>query len=406
MYSCVSLILFGLFAQEIRGEIPSENTSEGAFFSYNTESSYAAFEAWRIPGELSFLFKTNKPTAILAYQGDGNYKYFDLFLVQGKLRARARFNTCRLRQLIVDGNFSDSLWHRVRLTRGNEEVTLTVDGCKTESSPCQFAASVSQDWKILYVGNIPLHTISLDLANPQSGVELIEFQGCIGHVTQTTPEHSPKPLALLHSNLTGANCQSQCSSGGKCDPIADVTMKECECPGYGNRAVTCRRYLALPKANFSDSAKVSASPLSPSTSLGFSSKITPTVLSKGEMIMKATSSSEISWRSSITRFLSATTHARETPKVEGQHADKAVVRHSHSVPGLFNRSQHLVTTHSSSLPPTVLFPSSAGVPLGSSVNDNTSAVMAKKNSALRSLGSWVFVYFAVTTSIANTLINL
>ena len=174
MYSCVSLILFGLFAQEIKGEIPSENTSEGAFFSYNTESSYAAFEAWRIPGELSFLFKTNKPTAILAYQGDGNYKYFDLFLVQGKLRARARFNTCRLRELIVDGNFSDSLWHRVRLTRGNEEVTLTVDGCKTESSPCQFAASVSQDWKILYVGNIPLHTISLDLANPQSGVELIE----------------------------------------------------------------------------------------------------------------------------------------------------------------------------------------------------------------------------------------
>lgn len=241
---------------------------------------------------------------------------------------------------------------------------------------------------------------------PVDNFDLRRFQGCIGHVTQTTPEHSPKPLALLHSNLTGTNCQSQCSSGGKCDPIADVTMKECECPGYGNRAVTCRRYLALPKANFSDSAKVSASPLSPSTSLDFSSKITPTVLSKGEMIMKATSSSEISWRSSITRFLSATTHARETPKVEGQHADKAVMRHSRSVPGLFNRSQHLVTTHSSSLPPTVLFPSSAGVPLGSSVNDNTSAVMAKKNSALRSLGSWVFVYFAVTMSVANTRINL
>lgn len=403
MYSCVFLILFGLFAQEIKGEIPSENTSEGAFFAYNTESPYAAFEAWRILGELSFLFKTNKPTAILAYQGDGNYKFFDFFLVQGKLRARVRFNTCGLTELIVNGNFSDSLWHRVRLTRGNEEVTLTVDGCKTESFPCQFTASDSQKWKILHVGNIPSNT---NLANPQSGSEFTEFQGCIGHVTQTTPEHSPKPLALLHSNLTGANCQSECSSGGKCDPTADVTMKECECPGYGNRAVTCRRYLALPKANFSDSAKVSASPLSPSTSLGFSSKITPTVLSKGEMIVRATSSSKISWRSSITRFQSATTHARETPKVEGQHADKAVVGHSHSVPGLFNRSQHLVTTHTSSLPPTILFPSSAGVPLGSSVNDNTSAVMAKKNSALRSLGSWVLVYFAVTMSIANTLINL
>lgn len=172
MYSCVSLILFGFFAQEIKGEIPSENTSEGAFFAYNTNSSYAAFEAWRIPGELSFLFKTNKSAAILAYQGDGNYKFFDLFLVQGKLRARVRFNTCGLRELIVNGNFSDSLWHRVRLTRGNEEVTLTVDGCKTEYFSCQFTASDSQDWKILYVGNIPLHTSSL--ANPQSGFKLIE----------------------------------------------------------------------------------------------------------------------------------------------------------------------------------------------------------------------------------------
>ena len=224
-------------------------------------------------------------------------------------------------------------------------------------------------------------------------------------MTQTTPEHSPKPLVLRHSEWTGANCQSQCSSGRKCNPIDDVTRKECECPGYGNDALICRRPSAFPNANFSDSAKVSPSLLSPSISLAFSSKITPTVFSKGHKTVKATSSSKIGWRSSRTRFQSTTTHTQDTPKVEGQQVDKAVVRHSDSVPGLLNHSQHLVTTHASSLPSTVLFPNSAGVLLGTSVTDNTSAFVGKTNSALHTLGSWVFIRFAMTMSVASSLFN-
>ncbi|XP_022798888.1 neurexin-2-like [Stylophora pistillata] len=237
MYLCVSLTIFGFFAQGIKGEISSENPSESAFLSYNGNTSRAVYEAWRISGELSFLFKTNRPTAFLAYQDDGARNFLDLFLVKGKLRAWVRFNNCtpKSKELTVNGNFSDSRWHRVRLTRGNEEnVTLTVDGCKTEYISCKYTATESESWKALYVGNIPANISFNDLANPRIVYESIgfEFQGCIGHMTQTTPEHSPKPLVLLHSEWTGANCQSQCSSGRKCNPIDDVIRTECECPGY------------------------------------------------------------------------------------------------------------------------------------------------------------------------------
>ena len=154
----------------------SQNTSAAVFLSYNEYNSYAVYEAWRISGELSFLFKSVKSTAFLAYQDDGTYNHFDLFLVNGKVRVRVTFNECHRKKLTVDGNFSDSRWHRIRLEQGVDNITLTVDGCFSEYISCKYTGPKLESWRDLYVGNIP-NNISLNsLANPGIFYEAISFE--------------------------------------------------------------------------------------------------------------------------------------------------------------------------------------------------------------------------------------
>lgn len=148
--SFLGLVLLGAEAR-----IPSQNLTTGVFLSYNEYNSNAVYEAWKGSGEFSLLFNTRKPTAFLAYQDDSTYNHFDLFLVNGKIRARITFDECQWKQLTVEGNFSDSQWHRLRLTRQLNNVSLTVDGCYSQSIPCRYASSKSERWQALYVGGIP-----------------------------------------------------------------------------------------------------------------------------------------------------------------------------------------------------------------------------------------------------------
>lgn len=170
---CLFLAFFILAA---KGSIPSGNTttSTSVFFSYNKYNSYAVYEGWKGPGELSLLFRSLKPTAFLAYQDDGIYNNFDLFLIKGKVRARVTFDQCQWEQLTIEGNFSDSRWHRIRLARNLDNVTLTVDGCYTQSLPCRYTSSKTEKWQTLYVGSIPLNVSMNSLAKPGIFRETIE----------------------------------------------------------------------------------------------------------------------------------------------------------------------------------------------------------------------------------------
>ena len=168
-FSFLGLVVLGAEAR-----IPSQNLTTGVFLSYNEYNSNAVYEAWKGPGEFSLLFKSRKSTAFLVYQDDSTYNHFDLFLVNGKIRARVTFDECQWKTLTVEGNFSDSQWHRLRLTRHPNNVSLTVDGCYSQSIPCRYASSRSERWQALYVGSIPWNnSIRYSLAKPGIFLETV-----------------------------------------------------------------------------------------------------------------------------------------------------------------------------------------------------------------------------------------
>ena len=150
----------------------SKENVNSVYLSYN-KHAYAVYEAWRGSGTLSFLFVSNKSEAFVAYQDDGAYKNFDLFLVKGNLRLRVTLNDCVQEQLTIGGNFSDSQWHRVHLTRMQTNVTLTVDRCLSKNLHCKWSFSANR-WRALYVGSIPLNVQLNSLASPSIYYETLQ----------------------------------------------------------------------------------------------------------------------------------------------------------------------------------------------------------------------------------------
>ena len=156
-----------LFVLKAQGSVQVQNASS-VFLTYNEYKSHAAYDAsaWRGPGSLSFLFNTNKSDKFLAYQDDRTYFNFDLFLVNGNIRARVNFDNCPWEELVVQGNFSDSRWHRVRLTRTLGNLTLSVDECHSQTIQCEISSPEEEKWHTLYVGSISFYISRNSLAKP------------------------------------------------------------------------------------------------------------------------------------------------------------------------------------------------------------------------------------------------
>lgn len=214
-------------------------------------------------------------------------------------------------------------------------------------------------------------------------------------MTQTAPGESPKPLTLRYSVETGTDFESCCASGGKCNPIDDVTRKECECPGYEKEELICKRQLYSSVANINLMA--SSSTPSKSTQMAFSSKDTPGLVFSSQTNVEATSSSKIIERSTPTRAQSASKHAQDISGLKAQHADVAYLRQPSSVPGHSSHSQQLgsVPAPTRSFPPVALL---------TSVDGNSSA-MAKKSNTLRILGSCVVLCPALIISVLSGIMN-
>lgn len=230
------------------------------------------------------------------------------------------------------------------------------------------------------------------------------FQGCIGHVTQTTPEESPRPLALRSTAWTGSDCANHCVSGGKCNPIDDVTRKECECLQnvHVNEELICKLHLSKSYIDVTDTIKASSSTTSQSAQMTFSSKGTTVLCSSSQTNVKAT----ITENSAPTRAQAASKHAQDSSGVNAQYVDVAYLHQSSSVPGNTNHSQQFgsvpAPTRSSSL--VAVISSSVDIPFHASVGNNGS-VMAKKSSSWRILGSFVPVCLGLTAAILSGLMN-
>ena len=227
------------------------------------------------------------------------------------------------------------------------------------------------------------------------------FQGCIGHVTQTAPGENSRPLALRSSAWTGSHCESYCASGWKCNPIDDVTRKECECPGYGNEKPTCKLPLSKSNDDLATMIMASSSTLSQSVQMT-SNKSTPKLSSAVQTHVKATSSSKITDSATPTSTQSASKHVQESSEVKAQYVGVAYLDQHSSAPGKSSHPQPLglVSASTSLFTPDGVFPTSVEVRPNSSVDNNGSA-MAKKGNTSRILCSFVLVCLGPTVSLLS-----
>ena len=230
------------------------------------------------------------------------------------------------------------------------------------------------------------------------------FQGCIGHVTQTAPGENSRPLALRSSEGTGSDCESYCVPGWKCNPIDDVTRKECECPGYGNEKPTCKLHSSKSNDDLTTIIMASLSTLSQSVHMT-SNKSTPKLSSAihpDQTNVEATSSSKITDSTTPTSTQSASKHAQDSSILKAQYVDVAYLDQQSSVPGKSSHPQPLgwVTASTSLFTPDGVFPSSVEVQPNSSVNNSGSA-MAKKGNTSRILCSFVLVCLGPTVSLLS-----
>lgn len=233
------------------------------------------------------------------------------------------------------------------------------------------------------------------------------FQGCIGHVIQTVPGESPRPLALRSSAWTGSDCESFCAPGWNCNRIDDVSPKECECPGYGNDETICKLHLSRSNNELATIITASSSILSQSFQIT-ANMSTPVLSSTSYTNIKVTSSSKITDSSTPTSTQSVPKHVQDSSGVKAQYyTDVEYLDQRSSVPGNSTRparSLDFVFASTSSFPLNGLSSNSIEARPDPSVDNNGSA-MAKKGSTLRILSSLVLVCLALTVSLFSGLMT-
>ena len=223
-------------------------------------------------------------------------------------------------------------------------------------------------------------------------------------MTQTAPDESPRPLALRSSAWTGSHCESYCAPGRKCNPIDDVTRKECQCPGYGKEEPICVPHTSRSKDD--PIIMASSSTLSQTVQMT-SNKITPKLSSASQTNVDATFSSKINDSATPTSTQSASKHAQDSSGVKARYVDVAYLDQQSSVPGNSSHPQPLglVSASIRLSTPDKVFPSLVKVRLNYSVDNNGSA-MAEKGSTSCVLISFVLVCLAPAVSLLSGLMTL
>ncbi|CAK9822151.1 nrxn3b [Anthophora retusa] len=130
-----------------------------SFVLEGSSTSYAQFRKWNagLNGTLEFEFKTEQGNGLLLYTDDGGtYDFFEVKLVESALRLI--YNLGGGAQIVTVGHdLGDGHWHKVQITRCNENTTLTVDGVSAVSTSrgkeFEFGKLVGNS--DVYVGGMP-----------------------------------------------------------------------------------------------------------------------------------------------------------------------------------------------------------------------------------------------------------
>lgn len=130
-----------------------------SFVLEGSTTSYAQFRKWNagLNGTLEFEFKTEQGNGLLLYTDDGGtYDFFEVKLVESALRLR--YNLGGGAQIVTVGHdLGDGHWHKVQITRCNENTTLTVDGVSAISTSRgkEFEFGKLSGNSDVYVGGMP-----------------------------------------------------------------------------------------------------------------------------------------------------------------------------------------------------------------------------------------------------------
>ncbi|XP_035732871.1 neurexin-1-like isoform X7 [Vespa mandarinia] len=130
-----------------------------SFVLDGSSTSYAQFRKWNaaLNGSLEFEFKTEQGNGLLLYTDDGGtYDFFEVKLVESALRLR--YNLGGGAQIVTVGHdLGDGHWHKVQISRSNENTTLTVDGVSAVSTSRgkEFEFGKLSGNSDVYVGGMP-----------------------------------------------------------------------------------------------------------------------------------------------------------------------------------------------------------------------------------------------------------
>ena len=125
--------------------------------------SHAEYEPWnwRPNATLQFFFQTSsREKALLFYQGDMAEKgqFMDLFLMSGQARLRVRVGKTmdEIEERIVEHDFADVQWHKVKIQTTEKEITFSIDDIYHAKPNIEFTKNEEQlVYGRLFVAGIP-----------------------------------------------------------------------------------------------------------------------------------------------------------------------------------------------------------------------------------------------------------
>ncbi|XP_076226293.1 neurexin 1 isoform X6 [Nomia melanderi] len=244
-----------------------------SFVLEGSATSYAQFRKWNagLNGTLEFEFKTDQGNGLLLYTDDGGtYDFFEVKLVESALRLR--YNLGGGAQIVTVGHdLGDGHWHKVQITRCNENTTLTVDGVSAVSTSRgkEFEFGKLAGNSDVYVGGMPSwYNSKLTLLALPSVIFEPRFKGLIRNLVyadgdsivprrqemksrdtkcggfpcvETVKRKSPRSLRnMMTANATDA-CETRdpCQHDGIC--ISTDSGPICECRSGDYEGAYCEK---------------------------------------------------------------------------------------------------------------------------------------------------------------------
>ncbi|XP_014473358.1 PREDICTED: neurexin-1 isoform X1 [Dinoponera quadriceps] len=253
-----------------------------SFLLEGSATSYAQFRKWNagLNGTLEFEFKTEQGNGLLLYTDDGGtYDFFEVKLVESALRLR--YNLGGGAQIVTVGHdLGDGHWHKVQISRCNENTTLTVDGVGAVSTSRgkEFEFGKLAGNSDVYVGGMPSwYNSKLTLLALPSVIFEPRFNGYIRNLVYADGENTvprrqemksrdakcggfpcvdnaskrkaPRSLRNMMTNTTDA-CETRdpCQHGGIC--ISTDSGPICECRTGDYEGAYCEKDKAPSEASF------------------------------------------------------------------------------------------------------------------------------------------------------------